>query len=140
MAVRLVALERSSTVVFYFSVVCSAGFLLTLPFGWRWPDAETLAILVACGVLGGISQLLVTECYRQAGTSIVAPFEYTSILFGIALGYLLFSEMPTGVMLLGSAVVIAASLMVFWREHQLRIERAHVVGSWPWALISEERD
>lgn len=120
---RLILAERTSTVVFYFSLVSSIGFLMTAPFGWRMPDATTLLILVLSGVLGGISQLMMTESYRHADTSAVAPFEYTSMLFGIALGLLLFGDVPTMTMLIGSAIVIASGLIVLWREHDLSVQR-----------------
>lgn len=119
---RLILVERTSTVVFYFSLISSIGFLLTAPFGWRMPDPSTLALMILSGVLGGIAQLLITESYRHADTSAIAPFEYTSILFGIALGLMLFGDMPTMTMLVGSSIVIAAGLMVLWREqgHPMR--------------------
>ncbi len=135
---RLVVAERTTTVVFYFSAICSIGFLLTAPFGWRMPDGWTLAVLIFAGFLGGVSQLLVTQSYRYADTSAVAPFEYTSMLFGIALGYLLFGDVPTLTMLLGSAIVIAASLIVIWREHVLSIQRLPA-DPWPWAMIGVEK-
>ena len=135
---RLVIVERSTTVVFYFCAICSAGFLLTLPFNWRTPDAWTLAVLVLGGLLGGVSQLLVTESYRHADTSAVAPFEYASMLFGIALGYFLFGDAPTPTMLIGATIVIAAGLIVIWREHVLAIRRVQA-ETWPWAMIGVEK-
>jgi drug/metabolite transporter (DMT)-like permease len=119
---RLVVAERTTTVVFYFSLIGSMGFLATLPLGWRMPDPATFAILVLSGFLGGVSQLLLTQCYRYADTSTVAPFEYSSMLFGIALAYFLFSEVPTLTMLIGSSIVIAAGMIVIWRE-QVHVAR-----------------
>jgi drug/metabolite transporter (DMT)-like permease len=116
---RLVLAERSSTVVFYFSLVSSIGFLVTAPFGWKLPEVWTLLLLVLSGVLGGVSQLMMTESYRWADTSAVAPFEYTSMLFGLALGFVLFGDVPTMTMLIGSVIVIASGLIVLWREHEL---------------------
>ena len=117
-ASRLVVAERTPTIVFYFSAICSVGFMLTLPFVWITPDVATFAALVMAGILGGVAQLLVTESYRHADASTVAPFEYTSMLFGIVLGLAVFGEIPTVPMLVGAAVVIAASLMVIWRERR----------------------
>ena len=104
---------------------------------WKTPDFTTFAALVMAGILGGVSQLLVTESYRHADTSTVAPFEYTSMLFGIILGLTVFGDVPTVTMLVGATVVISASMLVIWREHQLRIERLPV-SSWQWALIGIE--
>ena len=75
-----------------------------------------------------------------AATSTVAPFEYTSMLFSIALSLAVFGQIPTTTMLVGASVVIAASLLVIWREHQLLIERAPV-ATWPWGMIgADEHD
>ncbi len=137
---RLIVAERTSTVVFYFSLICSIGFLFSLPFGWRAPDGWTLFLMVISGFLGGVSQLMVTESYRYADTSAVAPFEYTSMLFGIAFGFLLFGDLPTLTMLIGSSIVIASGLIVLWREHELSIRRAPA-ATWPWAMIgADEHD
>lgn len=115
----LVRTERTASVVFYFSVSAAALSLLTLPFGWRWPDGSTAALLVLSGLLGGIGQIFLTECYRHADMSTLAPYEYTSLLFSIAFGYLLFNEVPTVWMLVGSAIVIGAGIFMVWREHTL---------------------
>lgn len=135
---RLIVGERSTTVVVYFSAIGSLGFLLTAPFGWSVPDGWTLALMVASGVLGGVSQMAMTQAYRYADASTVAPFEYTSMLFGIALGYFLFGDVPTSTMLLGSTIVIAAGLMVIWREHVLSLPRVPA-PVWPWAMIGVEK-
>ncbi len=140
LASRLVIGERTSTIVFYFSALCTIGFLLTAPFGWVVPDASTCVVLVVIGVLGGLAQLALTESYRHAETSTVAPFEYTSILFSLALGWLVFSQLPTATMLVGSTIVIAASLYVIWREHQLQMRPAPL-DNWPWILSrTDEHD
>ncbi len=134
---RLIVAERTSTVVFYFSAICSLGFLLTAPFGWRMPDGWTLALLMMSGFLGGVAQLLVTQSYRYADTSAVAPFEYTSMLFGILLGFFVFGDVPTPTMLLGSTIVIAAGLFMIWREHAHATVRLPA-SIWPWAMIGVE--
>ena len=55
--------------------------------------------------------------------STIAPFEYTSILLGLVIGYFLFDEVPTGTMLVGTAIVIAAGIFIILREHKLGLER-----------------
>ncbi len=121
---RLVQVERTPTIVFYFSVFTTIASLFTIPFGWPVPSAWQAVILVTAGLLGGVGQILLTESYRHGDTSTIAPFEYTSILFGLAIGYFLFDELPTPVMLAGVAIVIAAGMFIIYREHQLGLERA----------------
>jgi drug/metabolite transporter (DMT)-like permease len=121
---KLVHTEQTSAIVFYFSVTAAMLSLATLPFGWTLPDTRQAALLVGAGLLGGIGQILLTESYRHAETSVIAPFEYVSMLLALALGYLLFAEVPTRAMLGGAALIVAAGLFIIWREHKLGLERA----------------
>lgn len=121
---RLVETEQTATIVVYFSLTCSAVGLLTLPFGWSAPEWRIAALLILAGICGGVGQLLLTESYRFADTSTIAPFEYTSMLFGLVIGYVIFDESPTVHMLAGAAIVIGAGLFIIFREHQLGLERA----------------
>ncbi|MCU0912371.1 MAG: DMT family transporter [Rhodobacteraceae bacterium] len=126
---KLVATERTSAIVFWFSVTASALSLLTLPFGWVVPTAREAALLVAAGLCGGVGQILLTSSYRHADASVVAPFEYASILLAIGIGYAVFGEVPTLVMLAGASLVILAGVLIIWRERQLGLERARQRGS-----------
>tara|TARA_R110000787_G_scaffold14604_6_gene44953 strand:+ start:156 stop:1094 length:939 start_codon:yes stop_codon:yes gene_type:complete len=123
---QLVQNEHTAAIVFYFSATASILALLTAPFGWVVPDMETLGLLVAAGLIGGVAQILVTASYRFGSVSMLAPYDYTSMLFAIILGYFLFDELPTAMMLAGSALVIVAGVLVIWRERQLGMERAKV--------------
>lgn len=120
---NLLQTERSATIVLYFSITCSFAGLLTLPFGWTWPSAEQAALLVGAGITGGIGQILMTEAYRRADVSVVAPFEYTSLLLSIIIGYLIFRDVPTPQMLIGAVIVVGAGIFIIWREHALGLER-----------------
>ena len=81
-------------------------------------------LLVGAGLLGGIGQILLTESYRHAETGVIAPFEYVSMLLAIGLGYVIFDEVPTGTMLVGAGLIVAAGLFIIWRERRLGIARA----------------
>ncbi len=120
---NLVRTERTGTIVLWFSLTASLVGLATLPFGWNALSASQALFLVACGLAGGIAQMLMTEAYRHAEASTVAPFEYTSLLIGIAVGYLVFGDRPTVNTLIGGAIVVAAGLFIIWREQQLGLKR-----------------
>ncbi len=121
---RLTDTETTSSIVLYFSLVCSAAGLATLPFGWIMPSPFELAVLVSIGLLGGIAHLILTASYRLAPASVVAPFDYSAIIFAFLLGYAMFGEVPTGVVVIGAIIVVAAGLFVLWRERQLGLKRA----------------
>lgn len=120
---RMVQSEHTAAIVFYFSLTASALALLTAPFGWVIPDPQTAARLVGAGLVGGVAQILVTSSYRFAPASMLAPYDYASMLFAIVIGYIWFNEWPTLVMLAGAALVIAGNGLVIWREHQLGLQR-----------------
>jgi drug/metabolite transporter (DMT)-like permease len=121
---RLVQSETTPSIVFYFSIVCAIAGALTLPFAWHTPTALELAALIALGVLGGIAHIFLTESYRHATASVVAPFDYTSMLWALMLGYWMFGELPSALVYLGGAIVAGAGLFVIWRERQLGLRRA----------------
>ncbi|WP_134679470.1 DMT family transporter [Paracoccus ravus] len=120
---KLVQEERTSAIVFWFSVTSTLLSLLTLPFGWVMPSPGTLALLITIGLLGGLGQILLTSAYRYADASLVAPFEYASMLLALLIGWFVFDEAPTMVMLAGAALVITAGILIIWRERQLGLER-----------------
>jgi drug/metabolite transporter (DMT)-like permease len=121
---RLTRTEHTLSIVFWFSVSCTVASLATIPFGWAWPDPQTTALMVLSGLLGGVAQIAMTESYRRTAASTLAPFEYSSMLYGLALGLLFFGETPNGQVLVGAAIVIGAGLFIIARERRLNIDRA----------------
>lgn len=121
---NLVDSERTATIVLWFSLMASIISLGTLPFGWEALDLHQTILLIASGIFGGIAQLFMTAAYRHAEISVVAPFEYTSIILAIVIGYLVFSDLPGIHMLAGGVIVVAAGLFIIFRERQLGLERA----------------
>lgn len=120
---KLVQTEQTSAIVFFFSLTATGLSLLTLPFGWVVPLPTETALLVTAGILGGLGQIFLTSAYRFADASVVAPFDYASMLFAILIGYFIFDEVPTLQMLIGAGLVILAGVMIIWREHALGLKR-----------------
>jgi drug/metabolite transporter (DMT)-like permease len=120
---RLAQSETTSSIVFYFSLSCSLAGLVTWPFGWISPTGGEFTVLICIGLLGGTAHILLTESYRYASASVVAPFDYTSMIWALVLGYAMFGETPTPMIVAGSAIIAGAGLFVIWREQQ--IARAH---------------
>ena len=120
---KMVKTESTSAIVFYFAMTVSIGGLLTLPFGWVVPELTILLYMVGSGLVGGVAQLLITTAFRYAPASVMAPFDYVSILFSMIAGYFLFAEIPTSTMLLGAALVILSGVLIIWREHRIGTRR-----------------
>lgn len=116
--------ESTSSLVFYFSLTCSLCGLATIPWGWVTPSLSEFGLMVAMGLLGGLGQILITESYRHAAASVVAPFSYTAMIYSIVIGYFAFDEIPEPIVLVGAAIVIAAGLFVIWRERKLGLDRS----------------
>jgi drug/metabolite transporter (DMT)-like permease len=121
---RLVQTETTAAIVFYFSITATVLSLLTLPWGWAMPSPQIAAMLVLAGLLGGVGQILMTTAYRHADASLIAPFEYTSMLLAIIVGYTVFGEVPGAATLAGGAMIVIAGILIILRERQLGIERA----------------
>jgi drug/metabolite transporter (DMT)-like permease len=128
---RLTDSETTSAIVFYFSLICALAGLVTLPFGWVMPNWIELAGLVMIGVLGGLSHLMLTESYRYAPASVVAPFDYTAMIWAFLFGFALFGELPSVFVFVGAAIVVASGLFIIWRERRLGVERIRAPASLP---------
>lgn len=121
---KMVETENTAAIVFWFTVTSTMLSLCTLPWGWSLPPWNVALMLVLAGLFGGVGQIFMTSSYRYADASLVAPFDYTSMLLALGIGYFIFDEVPTGTMLLGAGIVIAAGVLIIWRERQLGMERA----------------
>ncbi len=120
---KLVQTEQTSAIVFYFSLTSTLLSLLTLPFGWVIPGGTETVYLVLAGLFGGLAQIFLTSAYRFADASVIAPFDYASMLFAIAIGYFIFDEVPTSQMLIGAALIVLAGIIIILRERQLGLQR-----------------
>ncbi|MDC7786631.1 DMT family transporter [Rhodoplanes sp. TEM] len=120
---RLTDSETTPSIVFYFSLICTIAGAVVLPFVWMTPTLPQLAALIAIGILGGLSHLLLTESYRYAPASVMAPFDYLALLFAFLIGWAAFGEIPTVWAYGGAGIVVLSGLFVIWRERQLAARR-----------------
>ncbi|MEM7554726.1 MAG: DMT family transporter, partial [Cyanobacteria bacterium P01_A01_bin.84] len=68
-------------------------------------------------------QIFLTSAYRFADASVIAPFDYASMLFAIIIGFVFFDEVPTQQMLIGASLVIIAGIIIIARERYLGLQR-----------------
>lgn len=121
---ELTATETTGAIVFYFLACGSAFSFVTLPFGWVVPSLSDATMLIFAGLFGGIGQVLMTQSYRLAEASVIAPLDYINMVWIVIISYLVFGDVPTAVVLSGSLVVIASGVFVVWRERRLGILEA----------------
>jgi drug/metabolite transporter (DMT)-like permease len=103
------------------------GFILAVPAAvveWRWPAPLDLCLLAAMGVLGTITQACYINGMSAGDAAVMAPMDYTRLIFAAVLGYLLFREIPGVLTLAGAAVIIASTLYITIRESRLGVGKA----------------
>jgi drug/metabolite transporter (DMT)-like permease len=108
--------EPGPTIVFYFTLAGMVLGLASLPFGWVIPDLATLGLLILAGLIGGVGQLLLTEALRRAAVAVVAPFDYTQLVWASLLGFFVWGETPQTLTLVGAIVVAASGVYILLRE------------------------
>jgi drug/metabolite transporter (DMT)-like permease len=128
---QLTATEKTGAIVFYFQTLTTVLGLATLAWGWNLPRAGDAALLVLIGILGGIGQILLTQSYRYAETSLIAPFEYTTMVWALLIGWLVFGDVPVGTVIIGGAIVVSSGIFVIWRERRLGLQRARSNAAGP---------
>ena len=130
---RLVQPDPTAALGFYFSVSATCLAILSALFGWGvehpsfvwvWPARSVVLLLITAGLIGGVAQIMVTSSYRFGGASMLAPFDYASMIFASIIGYVAFNEVPTGPIILGASLVIAGGVLIIWRERQLGLDRS----------------
>ena len=121
---KMVATETTAAIVFWFTITSTMMALLTIPWGWVVPGWSVAVMGTMAGLFGGMGQIFLTSSYRYADASLVAPFDYTSMILALTIGYVVFDEVPTGTMLVGAGIVIIAGVLIIWRERRLGLQRA----------------
>jgi drug/metabolite transporter (DMT)-like permease len=97
------------------SVVTAAG-LLTIPFGWVPLKISDLGLFILSGLLVGFAQALMIESFRFGEVGLVAPFKYTSLVWAVLLGLLVWGDLPDAWTWVGSALVVGSGIYIWHRE------------------------
>jgi drug/metabolite transporter (DMT)-like permease len=114
--------ERCEAIVFYFMITSAVVGAVVMIWDHTPLTAGMTFWLVMCGLFGGIGQLFMTYSYRFGEPSLLAPFDYVSMIWAMLLGWFVFAEMPAPMVLWGAGLVIAAGMLIAWREHRLRVQ------------------
>jgi drug/metabolite transporter (DMT)-like permease len=122
--------DSTQAMVFWNTTLLTAGAGALAATGWRPVQREHWPVLVAIAVTGAIGQLAITEAFRRGEASVVAPFEYTALGWGLGLDWLFWATRPDAWTFAGAAIVIGAGIYVVHRERQgSRRAAAGAVGS-----------
>lgn len=119
--------EKPGAIVFYFSLMTTLIGLATALFGWRMPSPMQFLLLVGCGFFGGMAQILVTLSLRYTDASLLAPFDYTTLVWSMVIGYLLLDSLPGASTLMGASIVALAGIFAIWSDQRQR--KGHIMRS-----------
>src|SRR5690606_35883025 len=109
------------TVLVFFQIAGAllAGIILA-PFGWVTPTAPDFFLLGTLGVVAMLAHICVNRAVKLADAATVAPLQYTLLPWAIILGYLFFGDLPRPLTLLGAAIIITSSFIIYLRENRAK--------------------
>lgn len=112
---RVAAVDSPATTAFYSALGCTAVTSFFVPFAWKTPDNwQDIAMMLSLGFFGGFGHYCVARAFSYAPANLIAPLNYTQMIGSVIVGYLMFAEIPDFYTWVGSAVIIAAGLLVGW--------------------------
>jgi drug/metabolite transporter (DMT)-like permease len=117
---KLGATEHPATIVLYFTFSSAVVSGAAMPFLWVTPTLADWPVLVGIGLIGGIAQLTMTRAFMQAPVAVIAPFEYSSMIWAVTIGYFFWGEVPDVWVWVGTVIVVASGLFILYRETRRR--------------------
>ncbi|WP_338147699.1 DMT family transporter [Neoroseomonas terrae] len=115
--------ESSVAIVVWFAVGSAALAGIAAVPVWVWPTPLEWALLAGIGLISALAQVLMTSAYRTGETTLLAPFEYTGIVWTTTVGAVVWAELPDGWDFLGIAVLVGAGIYIWHREVVLGVKR-----------------
>jgi len=112
----LTATEKPGAIAFYFALVCALAGLCSLPFGWVPAHGTALLALIGSDLFCGLAHIAMTEAVARAPVSVLAPFEYTAMLWALLFDLAIFAVMPQPLGLLGALMIVAAAALVAFAD------------------------
>jgi len=110
----------TSSIMFWSSLGAALVALVFMPSQWQTPDTTGLALFVFMGLIGTLGMSLITQGYRFAPAAVIAPFDYSTLLWASLLGWFIWHDLPGPNVWLGSAIMIASGLYILHRETRRR--------------------
>lgn len=111
--------EDPLTIVFYFALLTLPVLGMVLPFFWVEKSVYQWALLLGLGVIGLVGQFLLTAALRYGSVSSIIVMDYSGLIWSALLGWALFNNLPVAATWMGAPLIIAAGLLIAWREHRL---------------------
>lgn len=117
----LAAGDRTETTLVYTGLVGSFALTLPLPFVWIWPSGGTqIALLIGLALLAGVAEVLVIKALEIGQSVVLAPMQYSLMIWGTFYGFVVFGQVPDGWTWVGASLIMATGLFVLFRERRAR--------------------
>lgn len=113
---RLASTESGPCLIFWNTALVTTAMAVLMLESWVTPDRADLWIFAVNAATGAVAQMLITEAFRSGEISLLAPITYSSLLWAIGLGIVLFDDIPSLTVLIGAAVIIVSTLFVVERR------------------------
>jgi drug/metabolite transporter (DMT)-like permease len=113
---RISAFETTMMQMLFSNAAFVVACAVTLPWTWTQPNLMEVGLMIALGLAGAVGQYLLLESFRLAPASLIAPFEYTSLLSAFALSFLIWGDVPRLAVFLGAALIIGSGAVVIGAE------------------------
>lgn len=110
--------HKSSSLLFTFTLFATLITAVFLPFIWKTPNFIDLSKFIVLGIGGGLGQFFITQAYRHAPASIVAPMTYSATLWSTLLGFIFWSEVPEINFWIGGGLIVISGLSIMWHENR----------------------
>lgn len=117
---RMSRSESAGAIVFWFSLSTLLPLGILMVFFARDHDFIGWSIIIGLAATGAVAQILLTTAMREASVAAITTMDYTGLIWSIMFGYLVFDNIPGPSTWLGAPIIIAAGLIIIWREHSLR--------------------
>jgi len=111
--------ESPETVSFYFFIIGTFVTALALPFVAVRPTLAEVPLLLGVGLSGALAQWLLSTAFKNAPAAVVTVFNYSGIIWATFFGWAIWNELPVRAVVIGGTIVIAANMLVVWRESRL---------------------
>ncbi len=128
---QLSTTESSHTILFYYSLFVILALGAWMPWVWVTPRWEDLWLIVFVGVAGSFGQFFLNQAFRYGEVSLLAPLDYSGLVWAGLLGFIVWRDVPTPVVLAGSAIIISAGIYIVRREAILRRHGARAAATAP---------
>ena len=108
--------ENALTTLFYTSIGGLTLSSIMVPFFWKAPSPAQCLFLIWLGLLGAVGHFFMIKAFEKAPASLLAPFNYTSLIWATFLGFFLFGDLPDAWTIFGAIIIISSGIYLIKRE------------------------